>query len=423
MCRHVVVYRALNEATAWRTVTDRVATTPRASPARCSGCCRSGAFSGPTWMGHWATRHMHEFGTTREQFAAIALNGRRNAQKNPKAVLQDDLTMEDYLSSKMISDPLCLFDCDIAVDGVTALIVSTADYAPDVPTTAIHFEAVGRAARPGLLGPVGGHGRDGRRERRRAPLADRPQAGGRRRRRTSTTASACSRSSGWKPAFLRQGRGGPFVEGGSASRSTANCRWPRAAASSRPAGCTASATSMSACNCAARRRNVRSQGREGRGDVGGRRAARLLPAAEDERMKSRQVQLVEYPRGPVEPRHFRVAEVDLPDPGEGEILVRNTFTSVDPGMRLRLRESGPEGYFNSFPLNAAMDEILTVGEVVESRAEGFSPATRSRTRGVGATTRWSRRASSRSAASGRCAGSTRRSPRPSSSSARWATWP
>jgi acetyl-CoA acetyltransferase len=53
--------------------------------------------------------------------------------------------MEDYLSSKMISDPLCLFDCDIAVDGVTALIVSTADYAPDVPTTAIHFEAVGSA--------------------------------------------------------------------------------------------------------------------------------------------------------------------------------------------------------------------------------------------------------------------------------------
>ena len=90
-------------------------------------------------------------------------------------------------------------------------------------------------------------------------------------------------------------------------------------------------------------------------------------------MKSRQVQLVEYPPGPVEPHHFRVAEVDLPDPGEGEVLVRNTFTSVDPGMRLRLRESGPEGYFNSFPLNDAMDEILTVGEVVESRAEGFSP--------------------------------------------------
>jgi acetyl-CoA acetyltransferase len=145
MCRHVVVYRALNEATAWRTVTDRVATDTAGVTGPLQWMLPFGAFSGPTWMGHWATRHMHEFGTTREQIAAIALNGRRNAQKNPKAVLQGDLTMEDYLSSKMISDPLCLFDCDIAVDGVTALIVSTADYAPDVPTTAIHFEAVGSA--------------------------------------------------------------------------------------------------------------------------------------------------------------------------------------------------------------------------------------------------------------------------------------
>src|SRR5215217_2636510 len=89
-------------------------------------------------------------------------------------------------------------------------------------------------------------------------------------------------------------------------------------------------------------------------------------------MNSRQVQLVEYPRGPVEPRHFRVAAVDLPEPGEGEVLVRNTYTSVDPGMRLRLRESGPAGYFNSFPLRAPMDGIMTVGEVVESRADGFA---------------------------------------------------
>jgi hypothetical protein len=55
------------------------------------------------------------------------------------------------------------------------------------------------------------------------------------------------------------------------------------------------------------------------------------------------------------------------------VLVRNTFTSVDPGMRLRLRESGPAGYFNSFVLNAPMDDIWAVGEVIESRATGFAP--------------------------------------------------
>ena len=77
--------------------------------------------------------------------------------------------------------------------------------------------------------------------------------------------------------------------------------------------------------------------------------------------------------GEVTPDHFVTVEVEVPDPGPGQVLVHNTFTSVDPGMRLRLRKSGPAGYFNSFPLNASMDDIWAVGEVIESRAEGFEP--------------------------------------------------
>src|SRR5215469_8574589 len=88
---------------------------------------------------------------------------------------------------------------------------------------------------------------------------------------------------------------------------------------------------------------------------------------------ARQVHLIDYPGGEVGPSHFRVAEVELAAPAEGEVLVRNLFTSVDPALRLRMRRSGPEGYFNSFPLNAAMDGIMCVGEVVESRADGFAP--------------------------------------------------
>jgi NADPH-dependent curcumin reductase CurA len=87
----------------------------------------------------------------------------------------------------------------------------------------------------------------------------------------------------------------------------------------------------------------------------------------------REVQLRRHPRGPVEPGDFRVAEVAVPAPGPGEVLVRNTFTSVDPAIRLRLAESGPSGYFPAFGLNAAMDGIMTVGEVLESRADGFAP--------------------------------------------------
>ena len=145
LCRHVLVYRALDEATAWRTTTQRVATDSEGITGMMQWILPFGAFSGPNWMAPYARRHMHEFGTTREQIAQISLNARRNAALNPKAVLTDELTLEDYMSSPMISDPLCLYDCDIAIDGATAIVISPAEYAPDAPHQAIHFEAIGSA--------------------------------------------------------------------------------------------------------------------------------------------------------------------------------------------------------------------------------------------------------------------------------------
>lgn len=87
---------------------------------------------------------------------------------------------------------------------------------------------------------------------------------------------------------------------------------------------------------------------------------------------SRQVQVVSYPDGDVGPEHFEVVTVEVSDPGPGQVLVRNTWTSVDPGLRLRLRAEAPAGYFVSFPLGRAMDGVLTIGEVVASRADGFA---------------------------------------------------
>lgn len=86
---------------------------------------------------------------------------------------------------------------------------------------------------------------------------------------------------------------------------------------------------------------------------------------------SRQVQVTQYPVGAVGPEHFTVVDVEVPDPGPGQVLVRNTWTSVDPGLRLRLKAHAPAGYFVAFGLHAAMDGVLTVGEVVASNAEGF----------------------------------------------------
>jgi NADPH-dependent curcumin reductase CurA len=88
-------------------------------------------------------------------------------------------------------------------------------------------------------------------------------------------------------------------------------------------------------------------------------------------MISRQVELVAYPQGAVRTSDFRVVEVEVREPGPGEVLVRNTWTSVDAALRLRLRAQGPAGYFAAFPLEAPMDGIFTVGEIVESRADGF----------------------------------------------------
>ena len=86
--------------------------------------------SAVNWIALVARRRMHEFGLTREQLAQIALNARRNAALNPKAVYRDPMTMDDYLAARMISTPLCLFDCDAPCDGSTAVVVSHADYAP-----------------------------------------------------------------------------------------------------------------------------------------------------------------------------------------------------------------------------------------------------------------------------------------------------
>jgi acetyl-CoA acetyltransferase len=94
-----------------------------------------------------ANRHFHEYGTTREQLAQIALNGRRNAALNPKAVFREPLTMHDYFAARMISSPFCLFDCDIPVDGSTAVVVSRASHASAVDHAVATVEAVGTALR------------------------------------------------------------------------------------------------------------------------------------------------------------------------------------------------------------------------------------------------------------------------------------
>jgi len=152
LARHVLVYRTVSESTAQGTG-GRQGIGGGGGPGvpRFSGFLQwylpFGAVSAVNWIALVAERRVHEFGLTRRQLGQIALNARRNAALNPKAVYRDPMTMEDYLGARMISSPLCLFDCDAPCDGSTAVIVSRAEYAADAPRPACHVNAVGTALR------------------------------------------------------------------------------------------------------------------------------------------------------------------------------------------------------------------------------------------------------------------------------------
>ncbi len=105
------------------------------------------AYSAANWIALFAQRHFHEYGTTREQMAQIALNARKNAAGNPLAIYRDPMTLDDYFAARMISTPFCLFDCDVPADGGTAVIVSRREAASDLRRPPLGVEAVGSALR------------------------------------------------------------------------------------------------------------------------------------------------------------------------------------------------------------------------------------------------------------------------------------
>jgi acetyl-CoA acetyltransferase len=72
-----------------------------------------------------ARRHMHEFGTTRDDFAAVALAFRDHAVRNPDAVMRTVLSYDEYVGARMIVDPSGLYDCSLNSDGAGAVVVTS----------------------------------------------------------------------------------------------------------------------------------------------------------------------------------------------------------------------------------------------------------------------------------------------------------
>jgi acetyl-CoA C-acetyltransferase len=99
----------------------------------------------PAFYALAAQRHMHEFGTTREQLAEIAVTCRANAANNPDARYRDPLTIEEVLEAPMVASPLGRFDCCVVTDSGGAFVVTSAERARDCRKQPVSIAGFGEA--------------------------------------------------------------------------------------------------------------------------------------------------------------------------------------------------------------------------------------------------------------------------------------
>lgn len=141
LARHIICYRTVYEAAALA----RPDEYPMQRRDRVDNYSQwfapFGAISAVTWTAQYAMRHVKKYGLTREQLAQIAITDRAHAALNPRALVQQPLTMDEYMNARMISSPLCLFDCDRFSDASTVIIVSAGDALDEVKCQPIRIAA------------------------------------------------------------------------------------------------------------------------------------------------------------------------------------------------------------------------------------------------------------------------------------------
>lgn len=116
------------------------------------------AFFGATFPGLYAmiaTRHMHEFGTTKEQLAQVAVKNHANGVKNPYAQYRMEITVEQAMKASPVAEPLGLLDCSPVTDGAAAIVMCSLDKVKQYTDKAVKFIASGQASDTLSL-----HGRD-----------------------------------------------------------------------------------------------------------------------------------------------------------------------------------------------------------------------------------------------------------------------
>jgi acetyl-CoA acetyltransferase len=103
-----------------------------------------GMLGAPESYGLAARRHMHEFGTTSEQFGAIAVACRKHAGLNPTATLRAPMTLADHQASRFIAEPFRVLDCCPVTDGAAAVIITSAERARDLRQPPVYVLGFGQ---------------------------------------------------------------------------------------------------------------------------------------------------------------------------------------------------------------------------------------------------------------------------------------
>jgi acetyl-CoA acetyltransferase len=85
------------------------------------------------------SRHMHQYGTTREHLAHVAVSARAWAAKNPEAFMREPLSVEEVLAARMVADPLTVRDCCLVTDGAAAIVMTRAERAPDLAARPVYL--------------------------------------------------------------------------------------------------------------------------------------------------------------------------------------------------------------------------------------------------------------------------------------------
>jgi len=151
LCRHVICFRTVYEAAAMARPQEYARPRSELLDGFVQWTVPFWAMSAACWTAQYAMTHVVRYGMTREQLGQIAINGSKNAMLNPRAraITKEELTLDKYMSARMISSPLCLYDCDRFSDCSTVIIVSAGDALDEVKCTPIRIAATaGSVDRP-----------------------------------------------------------------------------------------------------------------------------------------------------------------------------------------------------------------------------------------------------------------------------------